>query len=236
MAGNRNPIGQIAFVCLFLSILGFALSQEPATFTSKKIIPGCNSNNVIMNLYGVWYCRQCDTGYYPSVDQTSCFRCSSQCETCINSATSCTKCAAGHYTTATMAPFTCTPCMEGCRTCYTSATCDLCNPGYYLGSDRRCGKCVSNCKTCNGPTGCSECMSGYNLDSKTQTCSMSGWGIVMILVIILVIVGCIALCIVGCCCHMYRSSTVIYQDDHRASFNQHEMPPVVVYDTYETHY
>ncbi|KAH0569925.1 Cysteine-rich membrane protein 1 [Spironucleus salmonicida] len=79
----------------------------------------------------------------------------------------------------------CIACKENCASCSgdsaNTATCEGCNPGYYLSSDGSCARCDQSCSTCTGSESsqCKSCDDGKKLsgtfcfactDGQTDAC------------------------------------------------------------------
>lgn len=75
----------------------------------------------------------------------------------------------------------------------------MCNPGFYLKSDKECSPCITNCDVCRNDTTCEGCNANFDLDLTTKLCKDKPVGTKILAWIgILLVVGIIVFVIIYC--------------------------------------
>jgi len=119
------------------------------------------------------YCTNPPDGYY--CDGNTPKRCnlkySIYCSKC--DSTKCKACDGEYY----LKDGICKQCLDGCSSCTNGSTCDRCNMGRILDSNKRCtiycsGK-IDHCYQCTSATNCINCQGGYYLKSPLECAACS---------------------------------------------------------------
>ncbi|EGR32302.1 hypothetical protein IMG5_088860 [Ichthyophthirius multifiliis] len=128
--------------------------------------------------------RNCNQGQYPNSQSGLCEFCDPNCQTCIDSKTSCLTCNNNQYlqTNQTCKDIClpkqypdnarkCQPCNASCLSCINNTSCSTCADGNYLNPlTQFCSPCSANCRTCdNNADTCTSCIKGQYLNTNTNT-------------------------------------------------------------------